>query len=77
MKNVCIFLGYFLISSYIFAQPVLQKSHNMMREGDKLIKQQVEYIDPGQEGKNAYWDISKQKLMDSSYKLNYYYHFGR
>lgn len=53
------------------AQPFLSKPCNNLRGGDKLIKQQVEYKDPGDSGENVCWDFSKQKCIDDRYRLSY------
>ncbi|EGJ99721.1 hypothetical protein HMPREF9455_03853, partial [Dysgonomonas gadei ATCC BAA-286] len=39
----------------------LNSSHNHLRPGDVLIKQQVEYRDPGNAGKDQLWDFSNLK----------------
>lgn len=49
----------------------LNSSHNHLRPGDILIKQQVEYADPGQSGTNRLWDFSKVKTINDEYTLVY------
>lgn len=39
--------------------------------GDKLIKQQVNYIDPGSEGRGIIWDFSSLKTINDAYILDY------
>lgn len=57
-----------------FALPVcgqLNTSHNRFRSGDVLIKQQVEYVDPGSSGVNKVWDFSKLNTINDEYTLTY------
>jgi len=43
----------------------------MMRAGDEIVKQQVEYKDPGRSGENVLWDFGKLKTQNDEYKLTY------
>ena len=54
------------------AQTIISKQHHGMRPGDCLVKQQVEYIDPGNEGEQVMWNFSKQQPVNKNYRLNYY-----
>ena len=49
----------------------LNSSHNHLRSGDVLIKQQVEYRDPGNAGKDRLWDFSNLKTLNNAYTLTY------
>lgn len=49
----------------------LNKSHNHPRAGDVLIKQQVEFKNPGNAGSNLVWDFSKLKRINEEYTLSY------
>jgi hypothetical protein len=49
----------------------LSSIHNHLRAGDVLIKQQVEYKDPGNSGPNRLWDFSKLKSVNNEYTLTY------
>lgn len=55
----------------ILAQPVLERSCNMFRDGDRLVKVQVEYKSPEKTGSNQFWDFGKQKFVNEHYKLSY------
>jgi len=44
---------------------------NRPRAGDELIKQQVEYKDPGREGENVIWDFGKLKSINDEYSVTY------
>ena len=52
-----------------FGQINLQ--HNGLRSGDELIKQQVDYKDPGRDGENVIWDFGKLKSVNDEYSLVY------
>ena len=53
----------------VFGQ--LNSVHNRYRAGDVLIKQQVEFIEPGNAGVNKLWDFSKVKTINDEYTLTY------
>jgi hypothetical protein len=53
------------------AQPVLQRDLNLPRAGDKIIKQQVEYKDPGRSGPDVLWDFSGLNTVNPEYRLDY------
>ena len=55
----------------LFSQPVLQSRYNMFRADDEIIKQQVEYKDPGRSGENVLWDFGNLTSVNDSYTLNY------
>ncbi len=71
MKTTFIFslwvIGIFSLS----AQHILQSKYNMFRPEDEIIKQQVEYKDPGRSGENVLWDFSKLTSRDDEYNLKY------
>ena len=52
-----------------FGQINLQ--HNLLRPGDEIIKQQVDYKDPGRSGENVIWDFGKLKSVNDEYSLVY------
>ncbi|GHV18509.1 hypothetical protein FACS1894169_15240 [Bacteroidia bacterium] len=63
-----------LIVSVLFILPgygQLNTVHNHLRTGDVLIKQQVEFADPGEAGINKLWDFSKVKTVNDEYTLAY------
>jgi hypothetical protein len=55
----------------VSAQHRLQSKHNMLRAGDEIIKQQVEYKDPGRAGENVLWDFSRLSSVNDEYTLHY------
>lgn len=57
-----------------FVLPVcgqLNTLHNHFRPGDVLIKQQIEYVDPGDRGVNKVWNFSRLKTINEEYTLRY------
>jgi len=45
--------------------------YNSPRAGDEIIKQQIEYKDPGRSGPGLIWDFSKLKTINERYSLIY------
>lgn len=65
----------FFLMSMVSVLPVcgqLNTLHNHYRPGDVLIKQQVEYVNPGSSGANKVWDFSKLKTINDKYTLSYF-----
>lgn len=70
MKRITLTLLMAIGMAYpVFGQ--LNTLHNHFRSGDVLIKQQVEFADPGQAGENQLWDFSKVKTINDEYTLVY------
>lgn len=70
MKTLLSYL-FLLILPVSQIQAQLNSTHNHFRSGDVLIKQQVDFVDPGQEGSNKLWDFSKLKTINQEYTLSY------
>lgn len=49
----------------------INQQHNLLRPGDEIIKQQVDYKDPGRSGENVIWDFGKLKSVNDEYSLVY------
>lgn len=49
----------------------LSLAYNRIRPGDKLVKYQVEYKDPGASGEDVLWDFSKLKTVNENYPVAY------
>jgi len=60
------------IPGMLQSQQILQSHLNLPRIGDELIKQQVEYKDPGRSGENVLWDFSRLNLINDEYTLSYF-----
>ena len=71
IKNSLILL-LMLASLNLNAQVTLEKACNLIRSGDNLVKQQVEYKSPGRSGENVYWDFSQLKSINENYILKFY-----
>jgi hypothetical protein len=56
----------------LFAQHRLEASLNFPRACDEIIKQQVEYKNPGRSGENVLWDFSQLTSIDDEYQLLYF-----
>jgi len=54
------------------AQHRLMIETNIPRNGDKFEKFQVTYKDPGRTGTNLVWDFSKLKLVNESYRVEFF-----
>lgn len=67
--RICILV--LLSSVAVCSYGQLNTAHNHYRPGDVLIKQQVEYTDPGSSGGNKTWDFSKLKTINQEYTLTY------
>jgi len=68
-KAVFVFLLINLCFSSVFGQ--LNVQHNLLRAGDLLFKQQVEYVDPGEAGADRLWNFSKLKAINDEYTVEY------
>ena len=59
----------FCLSFLLYGQ--LNLAYNRIRPGDRLVKYQVEYKDPGPAGENILWDFSKLKTVNENYTVTY------
>jgi len=50
----------------------LTAKRNAYRAADQIVKQQVEYKDPGSSGKNLNWDFRMLRPVNEEYTLNYF-----
>lgn len=67
-KTSCVLL---ILFNIVLAHGQITLQYNGIRPGDEIIKQQVEYKDPGREGENVIWDFSKLKSINDQYTLTY------
>ena len=49
----------------------ITRENNSVRNGDEIIKQQMQYKDPGRSGENVIWDFSMLKAVNPKYKLTF------
>jgi len=61
----------FLLCAVMGLYAQVNRKHNAIRPGDEIIKQQVEYKDPGRSGENVIWNFSKLKPVNEEYALTY------
>ncbi len=57
--------------SLLHAQERLNSETNMFRANDTIVKQQIEFKDPGRAGENVFWDFGKLKTLDKGYSITY------
>jgi len=70
MKNIILFiLSIFCLAS---VRGQLRSELNLSRPGDQIIKQQVEYIHTGPNGRDVVWDFSKVNIVNAEYPLIFY-----
>ncbi len=69
MKLIFSIILMLFVHGSLFGQITLR--YNGIRPGDEIIKQQVDYKDPGREGENVIWDFSKLKSVNDQYRLVY------
>jgi len=70
MKAITLFLAVICGCTFsAFGQ--MNALHNQLRAGDVLIKQQVEYVAPGEAGADRLWNFSKLKTLNDEYMLEY------
>nr|WP_297167131.1 T9SS type A sorting domain-containing protein [uncultured Dysgonomonas sp.] len=69
MRRITCVLLILFNTALVLGQITLQ--YNGIRPGDEIIKQQVDYKEPGREGENVIWDFSKLKSVNDQYSLVY------
>jgi hypothetical protein len=63
--------GNFPLFFLLHAQEILSVETNMFRANDTIVKQQVEYKNPGKTGENVFWNFGKLKPVDEKYTVSY------
>lgn len=66
-----VLLSIALVCNSIFCFAQMSYKHNAVRSGDEIVKQQVEYKDPGRSGENVIWNFGQLKPIKKEYKLRY------
>ena len=74
MKKAFFVLLCLLFSLYSSSQSGFKISWeiNAIQPGDILVKQQVEFKDPGSSGTNLTWDMSMLQAVNEEYTLEYF-----
>ena len=65
------FTAILLLSIPLTITAQIVQRYNSPRSGDEIIKQKVEFKDPGREGENVIWDFGKLKSINNRYSLTY------
>jgi hypothetical protein len=73
MKQTSFFFAFLAITNLSAQNLKLSTGRNAYRAADNLVKQQVEFKDPGSSGKNLNWDFSMVQPINENYKLNYFF----
>lgn len=68
--KACFSIILLLLTPIIASAQIVQR-YNSPRAGDEIIKQQVEFKEPGREGENVIWDFGKLKTINTQYSLAY------
>lgn len=72
-KHAVLFLLFLnVVLTPLFSQTTLTRSCNSFRSGDRLVKQEVEYKDPGKSGEHIFWDFSTVEPVNDHYQVKYY-----
>lgn len=71
MKQQTMILLALFVSLPVLCFGQLTKTYNLPRGGDVILKQQVEYKDPGRSGEHVVWNFSHLKSVNPEYKLTY------
>lgn len=71
MRNkLFLFLAIQLLASAVcLSNKELTAELNALRPGDHVIKQQIEYVSPGSDGENVFWDFSSLAAREDDYTL--------
>lgn len=65
------FLALWGMSGLLAAQEPIRSDFNMFRANDTIVKQQVEYKNPGKTGENVFWNFGKLKAVNEKYTVVY------
>lgn len=71
MKKLTLLLVGIIFSLSAFSQFSLESSSVLLRANDTIIKQCVEYRDPGRSGPDVLWNFSELDLLDDAYTISY------
>ncbi len=69
--NILIFSIVIGVVFPMYSQKYISSATNMFRSNDSIIKQQVEYKNPGKIGKNVFWNFGDLKTIDDRYPILY------
>jgi len=72
MKRSLCLLMWSILPLWLTAQYYLTSDRNAFRAADQIVKQQVEFKDPGSSGRNLSWDFRMLQPINEEYSLNYF-----
>ncbi len=72
MNKLTLSVFFFCILISATAQTILTANRTAYRAADQLVKQQVEFKDPGASGRDIIWDFSHVNMINEKYQLVYY-----
>lgn len=72
MKQATFFITFLAITNLSAQNLRLTTECNAYRAADQILKQQVEFKDPGSSGRNITWDFSMVQPINEDYKLDYF-----
>jgi len=74
MQKITFTILFYCVCFFSQAQTsqILTTDRNAYRAADQLVKQQIEFKDPGSSGKALNWDFSNVKPINEEYSLNYF-----
>lgn len=71
LNGLLMLAGMLFFSLNSAAQYTLSADYNNPRGGDKIVKQRVEYKDPGRNGEGVLWDFGSLNVLDQGYTVDY------
>ena len=71
MRKLLTFLFFIFLVSAFTASAQLTQRHNAIRIGDRIIKQQLPYVSPGESGEGQLWDFSRLPESSREYTVEY------
>lgn len=71
MMKVFLFYVFLLVSSFLPVFSQISWMNNAIRAGDKIIKQQFPYMEPGESGNGQIWNLSNLSSSSREYTIEY------
>lgn len=71
-RKIQIIITALLVATTMQAQTPLTAARNSFRDGDRIVKQEIEYMSPGRVGSNVLWDMSEAAVVNEAYRVSYW-----
>ena len=68
IRNILLFLFLWGCRLMVQGQTVLLQNTHLPREGDVILKQELQYKSPGRSGSNVIWDFSELSVLYTDYR---------